>query len=62
MITGLIAALASIAVPPVPLMLPEFTIAAVPAKVTPPSMWMPVLAVIAPELLMPPPKVETEAT
>ena len=58
---GFGAALISIAVPPVPVMVPELTMA--PRKVATLFTTMPVWAMIAPELVMPPEKVEivTEA-
>ena len=59
MVTALDAPDASIAVPPVPVMAPVFTIAAPPANVTPLAMTMPALALIVALLLMLPEKVET---
>jgi hypothetical protein len=51
-----------IAVPLVPVMTPELTMAAAAVKFTLLEMLMPVLAVIVPELLILPANVETPAT
>ena len=55
-VTGVVAEARLIAVPPVPVIVPEFTMALPAANVTPAPMAMPVMAVIVPELLMSPAK------
>ena len=55
MVIALFAALTSIAVPPVPVIVPEFTIAP-PAKLTPLPTLMPVLPMILPAFEMLPPR------